>query len=337
MILGCAGPLLLEEERRLFAEADPLGFILFRRNCSDPDQVLALTAALRASVGRADAPVLIDQEGGRVARLRPPHWPAHPPARVFGALAERDRAAGLEAARINARLLADMLAGVGVTVDCAPVCDVPVAGAHDVIGDRAFADDPELVAALARASCEGFLAGGVLPVIKHIPGHGRAASDSHAARVVLDAPMAELERSDFAPFRALADQPLGMVAHVVLAAVDAERPASISPRVIGEVVRGAPIGFDGLLFSDDLSMSGLDGDMAERARAVLAAGVDVVLHCNGVLEEMRAVASVVPALGEAAAARWARAEALRTATVEPADTAALRQRMETLLAASAAA
>ncbi len=330
VVFGCAGPTLGAGERAFFRAADPLGFILFRRNCDTPAQLRALVADLRDSVGRPDAPVLIDQEGGRVARLRPPHWPAFPPMRVFGDLAARDPEAGREAAWINARLIAHALEGAGVTVDCAPVCDVPVEGAHDIIGDRAFARDPARVAALARATCEGLLAGGVLPVIKHIPGHGRAFADSHAELPVVDVSRAALEESDFPPFRALADMPLGMVAHVVLKAVDPDAPASVSATVVREVVRGAPIGFDGLLFSDDLSMGALEGDMGRRAEAVLAAGLDVVLHCNGAMAEMEAVAAAVPAMTEAAARRWARAEAARR-PAEPADVTALRTRLADLL------
>ena len=331
VIFGCAGPVLTEVERTFFRKADPLGFILFRRNCETPEQVRALVTAMRDSVGRPDAPVLIDQEGGRVARLRPPHWPSFPPARRFGELAEIDRAAGLEAAWINGRLLAHALYDVGVTVDCAPVCDVPVEGAHDIIGDRAFSRDPALVAALARATGEGLMAGGVLPVIKHIPGHGRAFADSHAELPVVEAARPDLERSDFAPFRALADMPLGMVAHVVLKAIDPATPASTSAVVIDQVVRGEAIGFDGLLFSDDLSMGALAGGMEQRARAVLGAGNDIVLHCNGVMEEMEAVIRAVPPLTEEASRRWARAESLR-GEPQPADVAALRARLDQLLA-----
>jgi beta-N-acetylhexosaminidase len=330
VVFGCAGLELTAAERALFSAADPLGFILFKRNCATPAQVRALVAALRASVGRPDAPVLIDQEGGRVARLRPPEWPAHPPARRFGELAARDRAAGREAARLNGQLLGLMLRDLGIDVDCAPVCDVPVAGAHDVIGDRAFADDPAMVADLARATCQGLVDGGVLPVIKHIPGHGRAFADSHAELPVVDAPWAELMVSDFAPFRALADMPLGMVAHVVLTAVDPSAPASTSAIVIGDVVRGAAIGFDGLLFSDDLSMGALAGGMAERARAVLNAGCDVVLHCNGDLAEMAAVAEATPVLSPAAARRWTAARSMLSAPAAV-DAVALRERMESLL------
>lgn len=332
VVFGCAGPSLSADEAAFFRDSDPLGFILFRRNCETPEQVRRLVADLRASVGRADAPVLIDQEGGRVARMRPPHWPAHPPMRAFGDLAARDPAAGREAAWINGRLLAHMLADCGVTVDCAPVCDVPVEGSHDIIGDRAFSRDPVLVAELARATADGLLAGGVLPVIKHIPGHGRAFADSHAELPVVEASRAELEATDFAPFRALADLPLGMVAHVVLKAVDPEFPASTSAIVVREVVRGPSIGFQGLLFSDDLSMNALAGNIGNRAQSVLAAGLDVVLHCNGEMAEMREVAAVVPALSDAAAARWLRAEALRRAP-QPVEVADLSARLAGLLAA----
>ncbi len=324
--------MLSDDERALFRRTNPLGFILFRRNCESPEQVKALVAAMRACVGRSDAPVLIDQEGGRVARLRPPHWPSNPPARAFGMLAERDRAAGCEAAWINGRLLALMLSDVGVTVNCAPVCDVPVDGAHDVIGDRAFARSPALVAALARATCEGLIAGGVLPVVKHLPGHGRAFADSHAELPVVDAPRAELEASDFTPFRALADMPLGMVAHVVLTAIDPHHPASTSRVVVQDIVRGPPIGFDGLLFSDDLSMGALSGSVRERTTAVLAAGCDVALHCNGDVAEMMQVAEATPILSGIAAQRWARARALHRPP-EPVDAEALRARFEAVLTA----
>ncbi|WP_377810848.1 beta-N-acetylhexosaminidase [Azospirillum sp. A29] len=334
VVFGCAGLAVTADEAAFFRDADPLGFILFRRNCDSRDQMRRLVDDLRASVGRADAPVLIDQEGGRVARMRPPHWPAHPPMGAIGALGERDAAAGREAAReaawINGRLLAHMLTEVGITVDCAPVCDVPVEGAHDIIGDRAFSRDPALVIDLARATADGLLAGGVLPVIKHIPGHGRAFTDSHAELPVVEVDRAALEATDFAPFRALADLPLAMVAHVVLKAIDPTAPASTSAIVVREVVRGASIGFGGLLFSDDLSMNALRGDPRTRAEAVLAAGMDVVLHCNGDLAEMRSILGAVPLLSGVAAERWARAEAMRHAP-EAADIAALTNRLAELL------
>lgn len=334
-MFGCAGTILGADEAAFFRDSDPLGFILFRRNCESPAQVAALVAALRASIGRPDAPVLIDQEGGRVARMRPPNWAAHPPMGVFGALADQDREAGREAAWINGRLLAHMLSEVGVTVDCAPVCDVPVEGAHDIIGDRAFSRDPALVSELARAMADGLLAGGVLPVVKHIPGHGRAFADSHAELPVVDAPRAALEATDFAPFRALADLPLGMVAHVVLTAIDPNAPASTSAIVMRDVVRGPSIGFDGLLFSDDLSMNALDGDVTRRAEAVLAAGMDIVLHCNGDVGEMAAVVRAVPPMSDAAARRWARAQAMR-GRPQPADIRQLSERLAELLGRLAA-
>ena len=335
VIFGCAGVELSAEERAFFRACQPLGFILFKRNVESPEQVAQLIKEMRATVGQPDAPVLIDQEGGRVARLRPPSWPAHPPARRIGALAMVDPGAGREASWINGRLLAAMLHDLGITVDCAPVCDVPIPQAHDVIGDRAFAEDPLVVADLARAFCDGLLAGGVLPVIKHIPGHGRARADSHEELPVVEASHTELDRTDFVPFRKLSDLPLGMVAHVVFRAIDPDRPASTSPLVIEGVVRGR-LGFDGLLLSDDLSMGALDGSPAERAREVLAAGCDVVLHCNGRLTEMRDVAAATPLLEGAAAERWRRAAQALHAPL-PMDALTLRTRLEALLDGSPAA
>ncbi len=303
-ILGCAGPALSAEEARVFADARPWGFILFGRNIEAPDQVRALTAALRASVGRPDAPILIDQEGGRVQRLRPPRWRALPPARAIGRLAETDRSAGGDAAWLTGQLVAADLAALAITVACAPVADVPAPGADEVIGDRAYAGDPTLVAELARAMANGLLAGGVLPVVKHVPGHGRAAADSHLALPIVEASLADLLATDFAAFAALADLPAAMTAHVVYAAIDPQRPATTSPKVIQEIVRGE-IGFDGLLMSDDLSMKALTGDLGERARASLAAGCDVVLHCNGDPAEMAAVVAATGPLAGRAAERAA--------------------------------
>jgi beta-N-acetylhexosaminidase len=287
-ILGCAGPTLSDEERAFFQKVRPWGFILFRRNVQTPDQVRALVDALRATVGRADAPVLIDQEGGRVQRLGPPHWRRYPPGRAYGELATNDPLLRREITRLGARLLAHDLAGLGINVDCVPVLDVPHPGAHDVIGDRAYADNPEAVANLGRAACEGLIAGGVLPVIKHIPGHGRAMADSHEDLPVVDAPYDELDARDFAPFRVLSDMPMAMSAHVIYSAIDPRRPATTSRKVMTGAVRGA-IGFGGLVMSDDLSMKALSGDFTQRARASLSAGCDVVLHCNGDMAEMAAV------------------------------------------------
>ncbi len=331
VIFGCAGPALSAEERRFFAGADPLGFILFGRNCRDPSQLAALVAGLRDAVERADAPVLIDQEGGRVARLGPPHWRRAPPAAVFAALWRTDPDAACEAARANARLMAGELAAAGITVDCAPVLDIPVPGADPVIGDRAHGDAPEPVVALGRAVCDGLRDGGVLPVIKHIPGHGRAASDSHKSLPVVATPRDELARTDFAPFRALADQPVGMTAHVIYSAIDPSRPATTSPTVVGDLIR-REIGFDGFLLSDDLAMGALSGPMGARARDSLAAGCDAALHCTGAMAEMTEIAASVPPLGEDAARRWARAKSCLLPAA-PCDAAALAARLAALLGA----
>ncbi|MFQ5957786.1 MAG: beta-N-acetylhexosaminidase [Alphaproteobacteria bacterium] len=330
VIFGCKGARLGGDERRFFAETQPLGFILFKRNCETPEQLRALVADLRESVGRPGAPVLVDQEGGRVARLTPPHWREAPAAAVFGALAQRDLAAAREAARVNARLIAAELHDLGIDVDCIPLLDVRAPGLHDSIGDRAFADDTDVVAALGRAVCEGLLAGGVLPVVKHVPGYGRALVDSHVELPVVDAARADLEAVDFAPFKALNDMPLAMTAHVLCRAVDGNAPATVSPLVVGEVIRGF-IGFDGLLMTDDLSMEALGGAIGARAHAALAAGCDVALHCNGKLDEMREVAAAVRPLDDAGLERWRRAAAMRQAP-EPFDAAAALARLDALLA-----
>lgn len=289
-----------------FRDTDPLGFILFARNVDTPDQVRSLVAALRGIVGRDDAPVLIDQEGGRVRRLKPPHWPDFPPAAQIGALAP---AKAEQAAAFMGEALAAALAPLGIDVDCAPVVDLRRPETHDAIGDRAFGDDPQMVARLARALAHGLLAHGVMPVIKHIPGHGRATVDSHHDLPRVAVSRSELEASDFAAFRALADLPWGMTAHVVYAAIDAERPATHSPKLIRDVIRGS-IGFDGFLVTDDIGMNALGGDFASRARAALAAGCDCVLHCSGKMEEMTDVASACGMLSEAAQARLVRAKAV---------------------------
>lgn len=301
-ISGCSGPVLTAEERAFFRDADPWGFILFRRNVVDPDQVRALTADLRDAVGRADAPVLIDQEGGRVQRLGPPHWPRYPAGRAYGRLAPADRLGRCVLARLGARLIAHDLAALGITVDCMPVLDVPVPGGHDVIGDRAYSDDPGDVAVLGRAAAEGLLDGGVLPIVKHVPGHGRAGVDSHHDLPRVSASLADLRRRDFQPFKALCDLPIAMTAHVVYEAIDPDRPATTSPEVIGRIVRGE-IGFRGLLLTDDLSMKALSGSFRARAEDALRAGCDVVLHCNGSLAEMREVAAGAPALAGVPLAR----------------------------------
>jgi len=330
VIFGCGGLVVSAWERDFFARIDPLGFILFARNCDTPAQVRALVADLRACVGRADAPVLIDQEGGRVARLKPPHWRAAPAPARFGAIAEVDRGRACKAVELNARLLAAELRDLGITVDCVPLLDLRVAGADAVIGDRAFSTDADLIAVLGRAVCDGMLAGGVLPVVKHMPGHGRAQVDSHHDLPVVETPKSELEATDFRPFAALADAPWGMTAHVVYTAIDPQAPATTSRRVIDEVIRGF-IGFDGVLVSDDLSMQALRGGLAERAAASLAAGCDIALHCNGEAEEMTAVGEAVPALTDVAQRRLA-AAAARLAQPPTADMQAMRAQLDTLMA-----
>ena len=305
-IYGCAGTSLSAAERDFFREVKPWGFILFARNISDPGQVKALVEQLRDTVGDPRAPVLIDQEGGRVARLKPPHWRQRPAAARFGALHDGNPDMAKEAVYLNARLIAHDLAGLGINVDCLPVLDVPVAGAHDVIGDRAFAADPHVIIELGRAQIEGLLDGGVLPVMKHIPGHGRSTADSHLALPRVSASLAELSATDFVTFRSLDSCPLAMTAHVVYEAIDPQRPATTSPKVIRDVIRGE-IGFAGLLMSDDLSMKALDGPLAARARAAQFAGCDLVLHCNGDMDEMRSVASEVKVLDGLSAKRSAAA------------------------------
>ncbi len=330
LILGAAGTVLSPDEKAFFATEAPWGFILFARNLSEPDQIRDLVASMRESVGRPDAPVFIDQEGGRVQRLRPPLAGYYPPADTLGRIYAQDREAALRASWLMSRLHALDLLQYGVNADCLPVLDVPVEGAHDVIGDRAYAHDPEIVALLGTAAADGLLAGGVMPVIKHIPGHGRAFSDSHHALPVVDAGLDELRQHDFVPFKALNDAPAAMTAHVVYTAIDANNPATTSPRVISEFIRGE-IAFDGLLMSDDLSMKALSGDFATRTRSSLAAGCDVVLHCNGDMAEMKAIAEATPVLAGQAKARAARAiQSLdKSAGAEYAE---LRQEFEGLIA-----
>lgn len=327
-ISGLAGTAIGAEEIGFFRDARPWGLILFKRNIDSPAQVKALTAHFRDIVGW-NAPVLVDQEGGRVQRLGPPHWPVYPPGAAYAALYERDRFSGLESARLGGRLIAEDLFALGIDVDCVPVADVPVAGADRVIGDRAFGDTPEQVAALAGAQAEGLMAAGVLPVLKHLPGHGRATADSHLRLPVVDTDRATLEATDFAAFRPLSRLPLGMTAHVVFSAIDAAQPATTSAIMIGDVIRGW-IGFEGLLMSDDVSMGALSGGLAERSQAALAAGCDLVLHCNGSLDEMREVAGACPVLDGEAARRADRALAMRRNRVGI-DVAAARARFAELM------
>ena len=335
-ILGCSGPALTSAERAFFTESRPWGFILFARNIVSPDQVRALTAALRDTVGRADAPILIDQEGGRVQRLGLPHWRRYPPGRAYGALAANDPLLRREITRLGARLMAADLAALGINVDCAPVLDVPSPDGHPIIGDRAYGDTADEVAMLGRAAAEGLIAGGVLPVLKHMPGHGRARVDSHKDLPVVEATWDELDASDFAPFRVLSDMPMAMTAHVIYADVDRKRPATMSRKVMRRVIREA-IGFDGLVMSDDLGMRALEGGLSERAEAALAAGCDVVLHCSGEMAEMAEVISAVRPLKGPAKRRAAAAMARLAKAPEPFDAAEAHARFDAAFAGRFAA
>ena len=328
-ITGVSGTELSAAEREFIRAQRPWGFILFKRNIESPAQVARLVGELRGELGEPDAPVLIDQEGGRVARLGPPHWPAYPAGALFGRLYDIDPALGLAAARLSARLIAADLGALGVSVDCLPLADVPVAGADAVIGDRAYGTEPGKVAAIARAVTEGLEQGGILPVLKHIPGHGRATADTHFRLPVVDTPRAELERTDFAAFQRLADLPMAMTAHVVFSALDAAHPATTSATMINQVIRGV-IGFQGLLMSDDVSMNALAGSIAERTRAIFAAGCDVVLHCNGKLDEMREAANETPELSGKSLQRARAALASRKAQ-QPFDRLKARAELDALI------
>src|SRR5258705_6474380 len=309
-ITGVSGPELSPAEREFIRAERPWGFILFKRNIETPSQVISLVQELHKTAGDPEAPVLVDQEGGRVQRLGPPHWPVYPAGAVFGVLYDIDPALGLTAARLSARLIAADLMGLGVSVDCLPLADVPVPGADAVIGNRAYGTRADKVAAIARAVTEGLEQGGILPVLKHIPGHGRATADTHFRLPVVDTSKAELERTDFAAFRPLADLPMAMTAHVVFSALDPAHPATTSATIIEQVIRGV-IGFQGLLMSDDVSMNALAGSIAKRTRALFAAGWDMVLRCNGKLEQMRQVAAATPELSGKALERARQALASR--------------------------
>ena len=332
VILGCAGVELSARECNFLKEARPWGLILFKRNVADAAQISRLTAEFRAIVGRDDAPVLIDQEGGRVQRLGPPLWPAYPAASIFARI--NDPLNRREAVRLGSRLIAHDLLALGITVDCLPVLDVPVAGSDAVIGNRAYGFGPEPVAIAGRAAAEGLLAGGVLPVIKHMPGHGRATADSHLALPVVSASHAELSAHDFAPFRMLTDMPLAMTAHVVFQAIDRSLPATLSRKVFKEVIRGE-IGYDGLVMSDDLSMKALSGSFADRTRTAYRAGCDIVLHCNGEAAEAEVVVSAAKPLAGAAKRRAEAALARIRHVPEPFDPVDGRARFATLLAGTA--
>ncbi len=332
MILGCSGLKLTADEKAFYRDEQPWGFIVFARNLSEPSQIGDLVAEMRETVGGRNAPVLIDQEGGRVQRIREPIAPRYPSAAVLGDIYRRDRGQGLRAAWLMSRLHAFDLLRLGINVDCLPVLDVPVEGASNVIGDRAYGTDPVTVGEMGEAAAAGLKSGGVLPVMKHIPGHGRGMADSHHELPVVTTSLSELEAHDFAPFRRLRNELMAMSAHVVYTAVDADHPASTSRKVIDEVIRGR-IGFDGLLISDDSSMNALKGSLGERAAAIVAGGGDIVLHCNGVMEEMRAVAAQVPPLAGRSRERAAAVEAA-LASVGEADEVALREEFESLRASA---
>jgi len=331
-ITGLSGLSITASERAFVRQAQPWGLIIFKRNVSTPEQVTELVRSFRDAVG-SEAPVLVDQEGGRVQRLGPPHWPAFPPGARYGALYDREVTSGLAAARLGSHLIAAELRVLGIDVNCLPLADVLCPGADPVIGDRAYGSQPGKVAAIAAAVAEGLLAGGVLPVLKHLPGHGRATADSHHRLPVVDTDRATLEAADFAAFRPLAGLPLGMTAHVVFSAIDPVAPATTSVTMVGEVIRGF-IGFQGLLMSDDVSMNALSGTIAERSRASFAAGCDLVLHCNGNLTEMAAVAGEAPPLAGPAAKRAAAALARRAAP-EAFDVDAARRIFTQMVAADA--
>jgi len=324
-IFGLSGLELTDDERELFRSSDPLGFILFARNIDSPTQVLALTDALRELSGRADLPILVDQEGGRVARLGPPHWRGWPPAREFADAFARDPERARVAALYNYQALALDLVALGITVDCAPVLDVPVPGAHDIIGNRAFGEDPVTIATLGAALLEGFSRVGVVGVIKHIPGHGRSRADSHEALPRVSAPAQELQR-DLQPFRALADAPMAMTAHIVYEAWDEQHCATLSPRIISDVIRG-DIGFDGLLMSDDLDMKALAGPVPQRGAAALQAGCDVALNCWGRIDDMRGLAEVLPSASADCLRRLTSAMSITAAAPDLRDIAAQQQEL----------
>nr|WP_319387371.1 beta-N-acetylhexosaminidase [uncultured Roseibium sp.] len=305
-VSGCAGVTLTRDEIAFFREADPWGLILFARNVETRDQLRALTSAFREAVDRQDAPVLVDQEGGRVQRLKAPNWPKYPAPKLYGDLYRKDAETGLRAAWLGARLIASDLFEVGITIDCLPCLDVRFPDTVDAIGDRSLSGDPDVVTRLGQAMIDGAVSGGVLPVIKHIPGHGRAQVDSHLELPRVDVDIAALKSVDFRPFKALSGVSLGMTAHIIYNAIDPETAGTQSAKVVQDVIR-REIGFEGCLMSDDISMKALGGDYVERSRKIITAGCDIVLHCNSEMSEMVAVAEAVPDLAGVSAQRCATA------------------------------
>ncbi|MBC8131029.1 MAG: beta-N-acetylhexosaminidase [Rhizobiaceae bacterium] len=330
-IAGCAGHRLSEDEKAFFSHERPWGFILFGRNIQSASQLTDLVAEMKELGGRASTPVFLDQEGGRIQRLRPPLAPNYPPAATLGALFAADPAAGERAAWLHGRLFALDIMTYGINADCLPCLDAPVEGAHSVIGDRAYASDPQVVSRLGRAAADGLLAGGVMPVMKHIPGHGRGNADSHHDLPVVDARREHLSRHDFEPFAALRTLPAAMTAHILYRDIDAGLPATLSPIVIKQVIRDE-IGFDGLLMTDDISMKALRGDIGEISAKAITAGCDVVLHCNGDMAEMRKVAAAVQPLRGDAERRANEAEAVVRHVVPAADEDTLRAEYQELVA-----
>lgn len=334
VIFGCAGTALSSAERQLFSRADPFGFILFKRNCESPEQIRRLVKDLRQSAERDDLPILIDQEGGRVSRLGPPNWMKHPPARLFGAIYEKDPDWGAEAIQVYARLVADELWQLGITVNCAPVLDLLIEGATAAIGDRAFSRKPTVVAALARSYAETSLAHGVIPVVKHLPGHGRLKVDPHKVLPLIETSRAELESDDFVPFELLKDLPLGMNSHAIFTALDPDQPASLSAIVHNDIIRDQ-IGFDGLLLSDDLTMKALTGTPSDLARRALSAGADIALHCSGDLAEMEAIAAQLQPMSEESWERWERAKSMAKSPAPGYNSSEDNARLDILLGAIA--
>lgn len=334
-IFGISGPTLAPEEAAFFKDADPVGYILFGRNCENPQQLRALTDSLRDLHGRQDVLVSIDQEGGRVARLRPPLWSAFPAGAAFGDLYRQAPASAIEAARLNAYAMGLELAEMGINVDYHPPLDVRQDGAHDVIGDRAFGEEPMQVAALGRATLDGLARAGVAGCVKHMPGHGRTTTDTHKSMPTVTASAADLEW-DIAPFRTLNSAPIGMTGHLLFTAWDADNPATLSPRIIREIIRGE-IGFDGLLLTDDIDMEALSGTVPERSERAIAAGCDVVLNCWAKMDDMVQIAARLPALTDKGAERLRRALSVTQADPGDADKAQLLAHRDELLALTGAA
>lgn len=332
-ILGCQSTSLNQQEVAFFERVNPWGLILFKRNIESPEQVRALTGQFRDIIGRPNAPVLIDQEGGRVQRMGPPHWRKYPPAEKYSILYGADPVKALKLARLITRLMAADLFECGINVDCLPVLDVPQPGSHEIIGDRAYGVTPGRVSLLARAAVTGLMEGGVLGVIKHIPGHGRATADSHLSLPVVETPLAELEQVDFLPFAALADIPLAMTAHVVYPALDPDNPATMSPHIINNLIR-QKFNYNGVIMTDDLSMKALKGDFARRASDAIAAGCDVALHCNGEFEEAEAVAEGAGKLSDSASQR-AMCALARCCNPTPFDRGEAESALDELMALSA--